>query len=165
MAGSHARGMPSGTCLQTVSGPAGALGPDAGQLVEAPHMNCPCCGATSKPGDQLCLQGHAISRGPYLAIWREIRRGHSRGQPDGEAGSYPRQVQAHACPHNRLAPAAILGDAELAATDITILLPPPRGRAGLLALTTHTHTFTTLGSHRLEGQVLFLSKGADLQKG
>ncbi|KAK2090201.1 hypothetical protein P7K49_031457, partial [Saguinus oedipus] len=56
------------------------------------------------------------------------------------------------------------GDAEFVVTDITILLPPPRGLAGWLALTTHTHTVTTLGSHRLEGQMLFLSKGADLQK-
>lgn len=59
-------------------------------------------------------------------------------------------------------PSCHLGDAELVATDITILLPPPSGCAGFLALTTHTHTFTTLGSHRLEGQMLFLSKGADL---
>lgn len=62
-------------------------------------------------------------------------------------------------------PCCRFGDAELAATDITILLPPPSGCAGFLALTTHTHTFATLGSHRLEGQMLFLSKGADLQKG
>lgn len=62
-------------------------------------------------------------------------------------------------------PSCRFGDAELVATDITILLPPPSGRTGFLALTTHTHTFTTLGSHRLEGEMLFPSKGADLQKG
>lgn len=68
-------------------------------------------------------------------------------------------------PTQQAGPSCHFGDAELVASDITILLLPPNGRAGFLALTTHTHTFATLGSHRLEGQMLFLSKGADLQKG
>lgn len=62
-------------------------------------------------------------------------------------------------------PSCHLGGTELAATAIIILLPPPSGCAGFLALPTHTYTFTTLGSHRLQGQMLVLSKGADLQKG
>lgn len=59
------------------------------------------------------------------------------------------------------------GEAELAAADVTILLCclPAAATAGSLALPTHTHTLPTLGSHRLEGQMLVLSKGADLQKG
>lgn len=91
---------------------------------------------------------------------------------EATAGADPMEVLAlildrfrlRACPSSRLVPAAIAGgDAGL--VDITILLLPPSGFAGFLALTTHTHTFTTLGSHRLEGQMLVLSKGADLQKG
>lgn len=140
------------------------LSPSAGQLLKVPHRYCLLCGTPWKPGDQLCLAGHPCSQGT-LSCHLEVgtmrpRRGRTRWRCwllslTGSGTSMSKQQAGPSCHCG--------GDAGL--VDITILLLPPSGFAGFLALTTHTHTFTTLGSHRLEGQMLVLSKGADLQKG